>query len=316
MNLQQLKYAVEVARSHSISRAAESLYVSQPFLSRAVKELEGDIGFDIFKRTSRGVTPTAKGDEFLVHAQAILDHVDQVESLYKVSPREEYHFEITVPISCYIAQAFVAFMQELSDKARIKVDYQEANTMTAIDRVVEHDSNIGIIRYQEDYEDYFLRYVERKDLIAKPLWRYAYRLVMSKDSALARKEPVTPEDLKGLIEISHGDPTVPTLPTSMLMEMKQREASPREIVVYERQSQFELLCEIPSTYMWASPTPRAVLERYPLVQKNCELPGNHYKDVLIYRKGYRMTREDRLFVQKVQEEIAALKGGPDRTGEG
>lgn len=179
--------------------------------------------------------------------------------------------------------------------------------MTAIDRVVAHDSNIGIIRYQEDYEDYFLRYVESKDLIAKPLWRYAYQLVMSKESLLAGKSQIDPGDLDGLIEISHGDPTVPSLPTSMLIEMRQRDATPREIVVYERQSQFELLCEIPKTYMWASPTPRSVLERYPLVQKKCALPGNHYKDVLIYRKGYRLTAEDRLFIQKVQEEIASLE---------
>lgn len=311
MNLQQLKFAVEVARSKSISRAAENLYVSQPFLSKAIRELEGDIGIDIFNRTSRGVIPTKKGEEFLAHAQSILSHVDEVEQLYKVKPREEYHFEITVPISCYIAQAFVSFMQELSDKSRIKVDYQEANTMTAIGRVVEHDSNIGIIRYQEDYEDYFLRYVESKDLIAKPLWRYAYQLIMSRESLLAGKEQIEPGDLEGLIEISHGDPTVPSLPTSMLMEMKQRDAAPREIVVYERQSQFELLCEIPRTYMWASPTPRSVLERYPLVQKKCALPGNHYKDVLIYRKGYRLTAEDRLFIQKVQEEIAVLETGTD-----
>ena len=162
MNLQHLKYAVEVARSRSISKAAESLYISQPFLSKAIRELESDIGIDIFNRTSRGVIPTKKGEEFLIHAQALLDHMEELEALYKVAPREEYHFEITVPISCYIAHAFVQFVQELSDKPYIKVDYQEANTMTAIDRVVDRDSNIGIIRYQEDYEDYFLRYVESK----------------------------------------------------------------------------------------------------------------------------------------------------------
>jgi len=309
MNLQHLKYAVEVARSRSISKAAESLYISQPFLSKAIRELENDIGIDIFNRTSRGVIPTKKGEEFLIHAQSLLDHMEELEALYKVTPREEYHFEITVPISCYIAHAFVQFVQELSDKSYIKVDYQEANTMTAIDRVVDRDSNIGIIRYQEDYEDYFLRYVESKELIAKPLWRYAYHLVMSKSNPLARKDRIEPEDLENLIEISHGDPTVPSLPVSMLMEMKQKDAVSREIVVYERQSQFELLCEIPNTYMWASPTPSSILERYPLVQRSCELPGNHYKDVFIYRKGYRLTREDSLFLQKVQEEIAALENG-------
>ncbi len=307
MNLQQLKYAVEVARSRSISKAAENLYISQPFLSKAIRELEEDIGIGIFNRTSRGVTPTKKGGEFLVHAQAILDHVGKVEGIYKVAPREAYHFEITVPISCYIAQAFVRFMQELSDQARIKVDYQEANSMTAIDRVVDHDSNIGIIRYQEDYEDYFLRYAESKDLIAKPLWRFQYHLVISRDSPLSQKERITPADLEGLIEISHGDPTVPSLSISTLMEMRQRDASPREIVVYERQSQFELLCQIPQTYMWASPTPRSVLDRYPLVQKKWEQPGQYCKDILIYRKGYRLTAEDRLFIQKVQEEITGLE---------
>lgn len=306
MNFQQLKYAVEVARSHSISKAAESLYVSQPFLSKAIRELEDDIGIDIFNRTTRGVTPTKKGEGFLVHAQALLNHVDEVEALYKVVPKEEYRFEITVPISCYIAQAFVSFMQELSNKPRIKVDYQEANTMTTIERVIEHDSNIGIIRYQEDYEDYFLRYVESKDLIAKPLWRYAYHLIMSKNNPLVNKDHIELKDLDGLIEISHGDPTVPSLPASMLMEMRQKDTSSREIVVYERQSQFELLCEIPETYMWASPTPQSVLERYPLVQKKCELSDNHYKDVLIYRKGYRLSPEDRMFIQKVQEVVTIL----------
>ena len=307
MNLQQLKYAVEVARSRSISRAAENLYTSQPFLSKAIRELEEDIGIDIFKRTSRGVIPTKKGEEFLVHAQALLDHVDQVETLYKVTAREEYHVEITVPISCYIAQAFVSFLQELSGKARIKVDYQEANSMTAISRVAEHDSNIGIIRYQEDYEDYFLRYAERKELITKPLWRFQYHLVLSRDNPLSQKEKIQPADLEDLIEISHGDPTVPSLPASAQMAMKQRSASSREIVVYERQSQFELLCQIPQTYMWASPTPRIVLDRYPLVQRSCGFAGSYSKDVLIYRKGYRLTAEDRLFIQKVKQEISGLE---------
>lgn len=309
MNMQHLKYAVEVARSGSISRAAENLYINQPLLSKAIRELENDIGIDIFNRTSRGVVLTKKGEDFLMHAQGLLDHFEELESMYKVVPKEEYRFEITVPISCYISHAFVLFIQELSDKSYIKVDYQEANTMTAIDRVVNRFSNIGIIRYQENYEDYFLRYVESKELIAKPLWRYEYHLVMSKENPLANKKIIEASDLENLIQISHGDPTIPALPVSILMELRQKETNPREIVVYERQSQFELLCEMPRTYMWASPTPRSIMERYPLVQRNCAIPDNHYKDVLIYRKGYRLTEEDRLFIKKIEEVIDALERG-------
>lgn len=307
MNLQHLKYAIEVARHKSISKAAEALYLNQPYLSKAIRELESEIGIGIFNRTSRGVIPTKQGEEFLAHAQELLDHVAEVENLYKVKQKETYHFEIAVPIACYISQAFVEFVQELTELSLVKVDYYETNTMTAIDRVVEHDSSLGIIRYQNSYEDYFLRYLESKDLIATPIWQFEYHLIMSQLSPLAAKEQVDYADLEPLIEISHGDPTVPSLPVSILMEMKKREQSKREIVVYERQSQFELLCDIPETYMWASPTPKKVLDGFPLVQKQCKMPDNQYTDMLIYRKGYRLTREDRLFIQKVQSTVAALQ---------
>ena len=107
MNVHQLKCAVEVARFGSISRAAENLYISQPFLSKIIRELEGDLGIDIFNRTSRGVIPTRRGEEFLIHAQALLDQMEELESLYKVAPQEEYRlrsqspFPVTYPVLLY-----------------------------------------------------------------------------------------------------------------------------------------------------------------------------------------------------------------------
>ena len=59
--------------------------------------------------------------------------------------------------------------------------------------------------------------------------------------------------------------------------------------------------------MWASPTPQKVFDTYPLVQKNCDFPDNEYKDLLIYRKGYRLTREDKLFIEKVRELVSVLQ---------
>ena len=64
MDIQQLKYAVEVERCGSISRAAEALFVSQPFLSKAVRELERELGLELFNRSTRGVSPTKRGAEF------------------------------------------------------------------------------------------------------------------------------------------------------------------------------------------------------------------------------------------------------------
>lgn len=307
MDIQHLKYAVEIERHRSISKAAEKLYVSQPFLSKAIRELEAEIGTDIFNRTSRGVVPTKKGEEFLVRAKEIIADMEELEQSFREKSAEELHIEISVPIACYISHAFVEFIRELPDSDRIKVDYRETNTMSTIRHVAERDCNIGIIRYQTNFEDYYLRHLESKDLAVRPIWKFNYHLVMSKASPLAGKETVTTSDLHGLIEISHGDPTVPELSASMLTELRRRVQNPREIVVYERQSQFELLCAMPETYMWASPTPQGVFDTYPLIQKSCSFPDNEYKDVLIFRKGYRLTKLDRLFMSKVSEIVQTLE---------
>ncbi len=82
MNLQHIKYAVEVQKTGSITQAAENLYMGQPNLSKAIRELEKSLGIVIFKRTSKGVLPTAQGEEFLRYAKSILDQVQRIEDLY------------------------------------------------------------------------------------------------------------------------------------------------------------------------------------------------------------------------------------------
>lgn len=307
MDIQHLKYALEIERSRSISRAAEKLFVSQPFLSKAVRELESELGSEIFNRSSRGVLPTKKGGVFLARAREIVQSVEELERDFREDRAQRMHFEICVPIACYIAQAFVDFVRELPPGDRLRVDYHETNTMSTINHVAERDCNIGIIRYQTSFEDYYLRYLQSRDLVAEPLWSYEYHLVISRNSPLARLEHIEPEMLADYVEISHGDPTIPALSASMMTVMRSRDISPREIVVYERQSQFELLCSMPNTYTWASPTPRSVFEIYPLVQRQCSIPDNTYRDVLIYRKSYRLGPEDRAFVEKVRQTAASLE---------
>ena len=73
MNISHLKYAVEVEKARSISQAAENLYMGQPNLSKAIRELEDDLGITIFKRTSKGVIPTQKGEEFLGYTKIHFD---------------------------------------------------------------------------------------------------------------------------------------------------------------------------------------------------------------------------------------------------
>ena len=82
MNLLHLKYVVEVYQTKSFTKAAENLYMGQPNLSRAIKELEQSLGITIFRRTSRGIEITEAGEEFVHYAKKILQEVDVVEKRY------------------------------------------------------------------------------------------------------------------------------------------------------------------------------------------------------------------------------------------
>lgn len=82
MTLTQLKYAITVAHARSMNEAARRLFISQPSLSSAIKELETEIGLDLFRRTNRGVSVTPEGEEFIGYARQVVEQYQLIESKY------------------------------------------------------------------------------------------------------------------------------------------------------------------------------------------------------------------------------------------
>ena len=113
MNILHLKYAVEVEKTRSINRAAENLFMAQPNLSRAIRELEESLGITIFHRTSKGISVTPQGEEFLQYAKKILSQIDEVEALYKNARTGKQSFSISVPRASYISAAFTEFSKKI-----------------------------------------------------------------------------------------------------------------------------------------------------------------------------------------------------------
>ena len=109
MNILHLKYAVEIAKTQSISKAAENLYMGQPNLSRAIRELEDSLGITIFNRTSKGISITPEGEEFLQYARRIIAQIDEVEELYRSGRQQKQSFSICVPRASYISFALTEF---------------------------------------------------------------------------------------------------------------------------------------------------------------------------------------------------------------
>lgn len=299
MNILHLKYAVEVAKTHSISKAAENLYMGQPNLSRAIKELEESLGITIFKRTTKGITTTPDGDEFLQRARRIVSQVEEVEEIYHNGRARKQQFSVCVPRASYFAEAMAEFTKHIALDTPAEIFYKETNSMRTINNVVKEDFNLGIVRYQSSFEKYFREMFSEKKLVYETVAEFTYSLLVSGESPLAAKDDISLEELGGYIEITHADPYVPNLP---LIDVKKAELSEyvdKHLYVFERASQFVLLGNVPNTFMWVSPIPQHFLDDYGLVAKHCSKNKKVYKDVLIYRKDYHLTDLDKQFITDV-----------------
>ena len=307
MNTLYLKYVLEVEQTGSISQAAQNLFMAQPNLSKAIKDLERDLGYSVFKRTTSGVTITEKGAEFLYHARKVMEQLTEIDKISGRSDAESKRFKISIPRGSYIANGFTAFISELQITHGIDITINETNAMQTISNVADRGYNMGIIRYQLTDEEIFRSRLKNNKLEQETIWEFEYVLVMSKDHPLATKDKICVEDLQEYTKITHGDIEIPH---TKHQENDEGTKSKKTIYIYERGSQFDLLANVPTTYMWVSPIPDSYLEKNNLVQRACKAKNNRYKDVLIYRQDYKLGGYDKLFQNKIYEskvEVASTK---------
>ena len=300
MNILHMKYAVEVARAGSLSKAAETLLIAQPNISRSIKELEADLGITIFDRSAKGMFLTPEGEEFISYAKEILKSIEHVESHYKNGSPKKQKFSISVPRACYISAALAEFSKGIGD-SDVEIYYKETNSKKTIHKLLNNEYKLGIIRYAENYDKYYKTMLEDKGLTYELVAEFSYMLIMSRDNPLAKLEEITYEDLADYIEIAHADPYVPTMSMSKVFREELPDNIHRRIFVFERASQFDLLSENPETFMWVSPVSQKILDRYGLVQKKCIENRKKYKDMLIYKNGYRFSDLDKNFITSLIE---------------
>jgi DNA-binding transcriptional LysR family regulator len=302
MKIDALKYAIEIGRVGSISRAAEKFYINQPTISKMIHDLEKTLNFVIFKRTHSGMVPTKKGEEFLIYAKSILSQIGMIENLGRSNASQKITFNIVVPRASYIAYAFTELIRTFPVDTVITVDYREANSLSAIRDVADGENDLGVIRFPVEYEKYFIGFLQEKDLNFKPILHFEYLVLFSKAHPLAKETPLTLSRLEACTEIVHGDTNIP----SFLNAKKISDVNKRQIAVYERASQLELLSRIPGTYMWVSPMPENVLSTYGLIQCRCDNKQDFQKDFVIYRNSHKFTDEETNFISQLRKVVKEI----------
>lgn len=149
MTLQQLKYIVAVAEQKSMRRAADALYLSQPSLSNSVRELEGEIGLTLFRRSNRGIELTAEGEEFLSYARQILEQYRLMEARYIERKAFKKKFSVSMQHYTFAVEAFIRLAGKFGmDEYEFAV--HETKTFEVVDNVKRQKSELGII-YLNDF---------------------------------------------------------------------------------------------------------------------------------------------------------------------
>ncbi len=310
MNSQQLRYVLEVQKCSSITRAAKNLFMGQPNLSKAIKELEQEIGITLFIRTPKGVEPTRDGQQFLHYAQAILSQMDELENRYKSPTEKALRFTLSVPRATYISTAFSRFLdtcieEEKLGNEKLTVYYKETNSHTTLQDVLSGESDLGVIRYRKKHENYFLGLIKEHGLDYECIGEFTMSVLLHKKHPLATYESIPPEALKDYIELLHGDFQEPNLTVSNKKGGSHLIASPKRIYIYDRSSQFDLLKEVKGTYLWVSPMPQGILETHGLVTRKCSL-ASPTKDLILYSRKEALKSHETAFIAFLQNTLKLL----------
>lgn len=194
MTLQQLKYAVTVAECGTISAAAEKLFISQPSLTTAIRELESEMGVTIFSRTNRGVIVSREGEEFLGYARQILSQAQLLQERFSGREQGEKRFAVSSQHFNFTVLAFSRLVQNFRGP-RYSFHFRETTTYEVLEDVSQLRSEVGILALNEDNER-FLRWMFGKlGLEFTELKRVQAELFVSAEHPLAGRRFVTVEDV-------------------------------------------------------------------------------------------------------------------------
>ena len=238
MTLAQLKYIVTIADTGTISGAAKKLFISQPSLTEAVREIENEMGIKIFSRTNKGVILSAEGEEFLGYARQVIEQTNLIEERYLGGVPVRHQFCVSAQHYSFAVEAFVALLKEYGGE---EYDFRirETKTHEIIDDVAKLRSEVGVL-YLNGFNETVLRKAFRQnDLAFTRLFIAKPHVFVSASGPLASKKVLTLEDLKPYPRLSYeqGEYNSFYFSEEILSTMESR----KDIMVSDRATLFNLL---------------------------------------------------------------------------
>lgn len=201
MTLLQLKYIITAAEVGSITEAAKMLFISQPSLSGAIKEVEKEAGISIFTRCRAGIALTKEGMEFLGYARQVVQQMELLESKYINNQPAKQRFCISTQHYTFTANAFVELVQHFGQE-RFEFILNETQTHQIIEDVRNRFSDIGILYISNYNESVLKKVLEENDLSFHEIFSASPHVFLRKDHPLADSKSLKLDDLKPYPKLS------------------------------------------------------------------------------------------------------------------
>lgn len=238
MTLTQLRYVAKVAECGSITEAARQLYISQPSLSAAIRDLEGELGILIFNRSARGISLTPDGSEFLSYARQILEQTELVEQRYAHATPAKRLFAISSQHYAFVVNAFVKLLESV-EADEYEMTLRESRTYEIIEDVAGYRSELGVL-YLSSFNEKVLRKLMRENhLTYTPLFDARPHVFVSQAHPLAGAASVTLAGLDDYPYLCYEQGTHNSLYFSE--ELLPFESHRKTIVLTDRATLFNLL---------------------------------------------------------------------------
>lgn len=304
MTIQQLVYLLETYRCGSISRAAQKLFIAQPNLSVAIREIEAEAGIQIFTRTHNGIQCTELGKEFLEYAQDVVMRFERLQQMGDLKKAPHRMLSVVTARSSEACFSMVAYIRQLAEQGcHFRIRMREGTNDEVIQSVSAGESDVGIVRTNTADRGYFLKIAESKELRLIHLSTAPYVVLFSRDHPLAGERYITQEMLKPYTEVVHGDYEMPMYPFSNYKYHRFRldEEEKNVIFVYERGTLMDVLANVEGSYVWTSTTHPLLKDRYGLVERVCDAPPVEGQDVIVVDRHRPLTQEMKEFIALLQE---------------
>lgn len=194
MTISQLRYVITVASSSSMNEAAKKLFISQPSLSTTIKELEAEIGIDIFVRSNRGIGLTSAGEEFIGYAKQVVQQYELIEKKYITGENQKRHFSVSSQHYAFAVDAFAKMVEQFG-MDEYEFAMYETRTFDVIQDVKSFKSEIGILYINDFNRKVLSKLIEENSLEFHPLMECGIYAYMWKGHPLANRDKVTLEEL-------------------------------------------------------------------------------------------------------------------------